>query len=231
VSSDPVVDPTSRRTYDAPGLGDALPAEPMTLLREWYAAAAGDERIADPAAMILSTVDAEGRPNSRTVLLKGLDARGAEFYTNLGSTKARELAGRPAAWAALLLPWHPMYRQVRLRGPVEAVSREESAAYFATRPRGSQVASRASHQSQPIGSRADLVALVEAEEARWPDSGSGSGADVPLPSYWGGFRVRPVEVELWVGQPSRLHDRVRYTAADGTPLDDPSAWTHTRLQP
>jgi pyridoxamine 5'-phosphate oxidase len=177
--------------------------------------------------MVLATVDAGGHPNARTVLLKGLDAAGAEFYTNLGSTKGTELAEAP--YAALVLLWHPMFRQVRLRGPVEPVTRAESAAYFATRPRGSQLASRASHQSQPLGSRAELVAAVEAEEARWPDTGS--GLDVPLPDYWGGFRLRPVEVELWVGQPSRLHDRVRYAAAPGARLDDERAWTRTRLQP
>lgn len=225
--SDFIVDPTERRTYDAPGLGDALPAAPLPLLAEWYAAAVADDRVDEPAAMVVATVDAAGQPNARTVLLKGLDARGAEFYTNLGSTKAAELAATP--YAALVLLWHPMYRQVRLRGPVEAVARAESAAYFATRPRGSQVASRASRQSQPLAAREDLVAAVEAEEERWPDTGSAD--DVPLPDYWGGFRVRPVEVEFWVGQPSRLHDRVRYSAPEGTPLDHPTAWRTVRLQP
>jgi pyridoxamine 5'-phosphate oxidase len=225
--SDFIVDPTARLTYDAPGLGDDLPAAPLPLLADWYAAALADPRVAEPAAMVLATVDAAGQPNARTVLLKGLDAAGAELYTNLGSAKAGELAAVP--YAALVLLWHPMYRQVRLRGPVEPVSRAESAAYFASRPRGSQIASRVSHQSQPIGSREDLVAAVAAEEARWPDTGSGD--DVPLPDYWGGFRLRPVEVELWVGQPSRLHDRVRYTAAPGARLDDSNAWTHSRLQP
>lgn len=227
--SDFIVDPTLRQVYDAPVLGDDLPAEPLSLLKQWYAAALADERIVEPAAMVLATVDGSGHPNARTVLLKGLDARGAEFYTNLGSTKADELAGTP--YAALVLPWHAMYRQVRLRGPVEPVSREESAAYFASRPRDSQVASRASHQSEPLAAREDLVAAVEAEEARWPDTGS--PADVPLPEYWGGYRVRPVDVEFWVGQPSRLHDRVRYAAASSTPaaLDDPTAWAWTRLQP
>ncbi len=227
VVAPPIVDPLARRSYDAPGLGEDLPPAPLGLLREWYAAAVADERVDEPAAMVLSTVDADGHPNARTVLLKGLDARGAEFYTNLDSTKAAELSR--VAWASVVLPWHPMYRQVRLRGPVEPVSREESATYFASRPRGSQVASRASHQSQPVGSRAELVAAVAAEEARWPDTGS--PLDVPLPDYWGGFRLRPVEVELWVGQPSRLHDRVRYAAPPGTPLDDPAAWTRMRLQP
>jgi pyridoxamine 5'-phosphate oxidase len=225
--SDFIVDPTLRHVYDAPVLGDRLPDEPLSLLRDWYAAALADERITEPAAMVLATVDGSGRPNARTVLLKGLDGRGAEFYTNLGSTKAAELTQNP--YAAVVLPWHPMFRQVRLRGPVQAVSREESAAYFASRPRGSQVASRASHQSQSLAAREDLVAAVEAEDARWPDTGS--PGDVPLPDYWGGFRLRPVEVEFWVGQPSRLHDRVRYAAAAPAALDDGGAWTRTRLQP
>jgi pyridoxamine 5'-phosphate oxidase len=228
--TEPIVDPTARRVYDAPGLVQDVPAAPLGLLADWYAAALADDRVAEAAAMVLATVDQAGHPDARTVLLKGLDARGAEFYTNLGSTKAAELA--VSGWAALVLLWHPMYRQVRLRGPVEPVSREEAAAYFATRPRGSQIASRASHQSQPIGSRSDLQAMVELEEARWPDRGSPT--DVPLPDYWGGYRLRPVEVEFWVGQPSRLHDRVRYSCS-GAPapaaLDDPAAWTSVRLQP
>lgn len=227
--SGPIVDPSARRVYDAPGLVADLPAAPLPLLADWYAAAVADERVAEAAATVLATVDADGHPDARTVLLKGLDARGAELYTNLGSTKAAQLAA--TGWASLVLLWHPMYRQVRLRGPVEQVTREESAAYFATRPRGSQVASRASRQSQPLTTRAELVEMVEVEEARWPDTGSPT--DVPLPDYWGGYRVRPVEVEFWVGQPSRLHDRVRYSCngSEPAPLDDPDAWTQVRLQP
>jgi pyridoxamine 5'-phosphate oxidase len=226
--SDFIVDPTLRRVYDAPVFEAGLPAAPLPLLARWYAEALDDDRVPEAAAMVLATVDADGHPDARTVLLKGLDAHGATLFTNLGSTKARELAHTP--YAAVVLPWHGMYRQVRMRGPVEPVSREETAEYFATRPRGSQIASRASHQSQPVGSRADLEAAVEAEAARWPDTGSPD--DVPVPDFWGGYRIRPVEVELWVGQPSRLHDRIRYSSgASPARLDDDGAWTQTRLQP
>jgi pyridoxamine 5'-phosphate oxidase len=222
-----LVDPTARLTYTSSGLLDEVPPAPLELLAGWYADAVADDRIDEPGAIVVATVDAHGAPDARTVLLKGLDADGLTFFTNLGSTKSSELQANPLA--AIVLPWHPAYRQVRLRGAVSPVSREESAEYFASRPRGSQLASRASHQSQPIGSRAELEGLVAAESERWPDTGS--PGDVPLPDFWGGFRVQPVEVEFWAGQPSRLHDRIRYVALPGTALDDPSGWTHTRLQP
>lgn len=227
----PVVDPTSRVPYAGEPLGDdavaALRAAgPLAVLQRWFAEAAGDHRISEPAAMVLATVDEAGRPNARTVLLKGLDGRGLAFYTNLTSTKARELTA--SAWAAAVLPWHPMFRQVRARGAVVPVEDAEADAYFATRPRESQISAWASRQSAPVASRADLEAVVSRERDRW------QGQDaVPRPPFWSGFRVRPVEVELWVGHANRLHDRVAFQATDGAPqpLDDPDAWRLVRLQP
>lgn len=224
------VDPTSRLPYDGEGLDDDAVAAldgvaPLAVLEQWYSAAAADERIDEPGAMVVATTDAAGHPNARTVLLKGLDGAGLVFFTNLGSTKAVELDA--VAYASLVLLWHPMFRQVRARGPVERVSREESAVYFGSRPRESQVAAWASRQSEPIASRADLASAVRRREAELV------GADVPLPDFWGGYRVRPVELELWVGHRDRLHDRVAFTSTSGAPapLDDAAAWQVRRLQP
>jgi pyridoxamine 5'-phosphate oxidase len=224
----PVVDPVARLSYaGVPFLPGEVDGAPLDLLRRWYTEAVADDRISEPGAMVVATVDEQGHPDARTVLLKGLDADGFTFFTNLDSEKARQLAGVPFAAAVLL--WHPMYRQVRVRGPVTAVSREESASYFATRPRGSQVASRASHQSRPVESRARLEQMVEAEDHRWPDTGSPD--DVPVPDWWGGYRLHPDTVELWVGQRSRLHDRVRFDRTRDGGLDDLGAWVTRRLQP
>lgn len=225
------VDPTARLRYDGTGLDDEAVAalaglDPLPLLERWYDDAVADERITEPAAMVVATTDAAGHPNARTVLLKGLGPDGFTFFTNLGSVKATELAGVPRA--ALVLLWHPMFRQVRARGVVEQVSREESAAYFTSRPRDSQVAAWASRQSAPIGSRAELERAVRQRESEL------AGLDpVPLPEFWGGYRVRPVEVELWVGHRDRLHDRVAFTSSSGepAPLDDAAAWHLERRQP
>lgn len=224
----PVVDPVARLSYaGVPFLPGEVDGPPLALLHRWYTEAVADDRVVEPGAMVVSTVDESGLPDARTVLLKGLDADGLTFYTNLGSAKARQLTATPYAAAVLL--WHPMYRQVRVRGPVTPVSEEEAAAYFALRPRGSQVASRASHQSQPIASRAALEALVAAEDQRWRDTGSPD--DVPLPSWWGGYRLHPETVELWVGQRSRLHDRVLFERVGDGDLSDGSSWRRSRLQP
>ena len=227
VSELPIIDPTVRRTYAGTGLADDVTGAPLPLLRLWWAQAVDDERIAEPDAMVVATVDEAGHPDARTVLLKQLTPAGFTFFTNTDSTKGRQLRRTP--YAALVLLWHPMHRQVRVRGPVTQVAREEAAAYFATRPRDSQVASAASQQSRPVASRAQLERAVAAEQARWPDTGSPT--DVPLPPSWGGYRLQPDEVELWAGRPSRLHDRILFRRAGTGDLDDASAWTVTRLQP
>ena len=223
----PVVDPTARLTYAGEPLGDQVSGAPLPWVARWYKEAEADERVVEPGAMVVATVDAEGRPDARTVLLKGLSAQGFTFFTNTRSAKGHQLADTP--YASLVLLWHPMYRQVRARGRVEQTSAEDAARYFASRPRGSQVATRASRQSQPIGSRSELEARVAAEEARWPDTGSPD--DVPAPSSWGGYLVRPDVVELWVGQRSRLHDRLLFVRTGPGNMDDPRSWRTSRLQP
>ncbi|MGL5858326.1 MAG: pyridoxamine 5'-phosphate oxidase [Angustibacter sp.] len=222
-----VVDPAARTAYEGDGLADDVTGPPYPWLVRWYADAEADPRIVEPGAMALATVDEHGRPDARTVLLKSLTPQGLVFFTNTRSAKGHQLAGTPSA--ALVLLWHPMYRQVRVRGVVVPTTPQVAAEYFASRPRGSQLATRASRQSQPIGSRAELRARVVAEEERWPDDGSRD--DVPAPSTWGGYLVRPDEVELWVGQRSRLHDRVRFDRIGDGDLGDARAWRTTRLQP
>ena len=171
----------------------------------------------DATAMTLATADARGRPSARMVLLKGADAEGFTFFTNHGSRKANELDQNP--FAALCFHWPTLVQQVRVEGSVERVSDDESDAYFATRPRGSQIGAWASRQSSPIGERDELVAQVRAIEERFP-----SPSAVPRPPFWGGYRVRPTRIEFWFGQPSRLHDRFAF-ARDG------AGWQMTRLSP
>jgi pyridoxamine 5'-phosphate oxidase len=204
-----------RRDYETRGLDEAdLLADPLEQFRRWF-----DEAckigLMEPNAMALATVDASGQPAVRTVLLKGLDARGLAFYTNLESRKARELAANPKA--ALLFWWPPQARQVRFEGAIEPVEEAAADAYFASRPRGSQIGAWASAQSRVIAGRAALEAAEEEIAARFPD-------DVPRPPFWGGYRLVPARVEFWQGRLNRLHDRLRYTRhADG--------WTIERLAP
>lgn len=194
---------------------EACDADPIVEVRRWVKAAV-DAELPTPNAMTLATVDERGRPAARIVLLKEVDDRGFTFYTNYQSRKGSDLAAHP--FAALVLFWEPMHRQIRIEGTIERVTDAESDAYFATRPRGSQIGAIASPQSQPIASRTALeerVAKITAEH--------GEGLP-PRPAYWGGYRVLPDAVELWQGQPSRLHDRVHYRKTG-------HAWTRARLAP
>ncbi|MCT1908212.1 pyridoxamine 5'-phosphate oxidase [Brachybacterium paraconglomeratum] len=218
-----------RLDYLAGSLADAAPADPLALCDAWlqdaFARRDSHGDITDPTAVVLSTValDADGapRPRSRTVLLKGLDEHGASIYTNLDSDKARELRATPRA--SLLLPWYPLQRQVRIEGAVEKLSAAESDAYWATRPRGSQLGAWASHQSRRIDSRESLEAQYDEVEARF------EGAEVPRPEFWGGLRIRPERIEFWQGRAHRVHDRIVYErSADGAGAGD---WERHRLQP
>jgi pyridoxamine 5'-phosphate oxidase len=189
--------------------------EPVGLLVDWLADARAHEPN-DPNAMALSTVDADGAPDSRMVLLKDVDARGLTFYSNAGSAKGLQLAGCPVA--ALLLHWKTLRRQVRVRGPVEPVSPEEADAYFASRARESRIGAWASDQSRPLADRPALEAAVARETARF------EAAEVPRPGHWTGWRVVPRSVEFWRDRPFRLHDRLRFDR-------DGDHWARTRLQP
>ncbi|MGN9889693.1 pyridoxamine 5'-phosphate oxidase [Micromonospora sp. L31] len=200
------------------GLSEAdLAADWYTQFDRWFAdaVAAG---LPEPNAMVVGTADAAGRPSGRTVLLKGYDPEGFVFYTNYTSRKGGEVTANPHA--SLVFPWFPMQRQVVVAGPVQRVDRAETEAYFASRPRGSQLGAWASAQSRVIGDRAALDEAYEAVVARFADV-----AQIPAPPHWGGFRVRPESVEFWQGRVSRLHDRLRFRRADG------GDWIVERLAP
>jgi pyridoxamine 5'-phosphate oxidase len=199
-------------------VGDVA-AHPLRQLERWIADAVAAE-IGEPNAMTLATVGADGLPDARVVLLRRITDRELVWFTDRRSAKGDQLAAVPHA--ALVFHWQPLERQVRLRGPVVALDDAASDAYFASRPRGSRLSAWASHQSQPTPSREDYERQVEEVEARFEGV-----EDVPRPSYWGGYALAPVEVELWQGRRSRRHDRLRYRAE----AQDGSVWTVERLQP
>lgn len=206
-----------RREYLKGGLHrEQLADDPIVQFERWMAQIIATN-IPDPNAMTVATVNADGQPSQRIVLLKGLDQRGFVFYTNLRSRKAQDLKQNPRI--SLHFPWHCLERQVKVCGVVEQLSTAEALKYFISRPRDSQLAAWASQQSRPISSRAVLLQQFEAMKNKFAQ-----GA-IPLPDFWGGYRVKPLQIEFWQGGAHRLHDRFQYTRQ----ADD--SWTIERLEP
>lgn len=207
-----------RRSYHHGELleSDAGP-DPLALFRQWLHEAI-EGGVPEPNAMVVATATPGGVPSARTVLLKGLDERGLAFYTNYESGKAADLESNPVA--ALVFPWHAMERQVRVTGRVSKVDREESEAYFRSRPVESRLGAWASRQSTVVPDRETLDQAYQEMAERWPEE----DPDIPLPDFWGGYRVSPVSYEFWQGRMGRLHDRLRYRLTAGT-------WMLERLAP
>jgi pyridoxamine 5'-phosphate oxidase len=191
-----------------------LHPDPIVQFQAWFDEAVADG-VREPDAMTLATSSVSGEPSARTVSLRGFDERGFAFYTNYRSPKARDLDENPRA--AIVFHWREVERQVRSTGAVTRLSREESLAYWRNRPLGSRLSALVSPQSEVVASRAELEAVYDEAAARFGDH-------PPLPEFWGGYLVSPVEIELWEGQPNRLHDRVRYRRTD-------DGWVRERLAP
>ena len=205
-----------RREYMYAGLSrDDLDDDPVNQFEQWFLDAQ-QNGLDNPNALSLATAGADGMPSVRTVLLKAFDGQGFVFYTNYGSRKAREIAENPQA--AMLFHWLEFDRQVKIQGPVCKVSAAESLKYFSTRPRGSQIGAWCSEQSSPIGSRTLLVQAYESIKTKFEHG------EIPLPDFWGGYRVEPIRIEFWQGRENRLHDRFEY-------VRDGDGWTIQRLAP
>jgi pyridoxamine 5'-phosphate oxidase len=205
-----------RREYARARLDEStVSADPLTEFARWFEEAV-QAKVMEPNAMTLATATPDGNPSARIVLLKGFDERGFVFFTDYRSQKGAELERNPAA--ALVFYWPELERQVRITGRASVVGREESEAYFQTRPRASRISAWVSHQSQPIRNRKELDERVPEIDGLYP------GEDVPLPPYWGGFRLAPLAIEFWQGRTSRLHDRIRY-------VRESQKWKIERLSP
>ena len=194
----------------------SLSSDPIEQFRVWLEEA-DSSGVYEPNAMVLSTIDPDGAPTIRTVLLRGVSNEGFAFFTDYTSQKGRALAVNPDV--AVVFPWYTLHRQVIIRGSVEKVSEADSDAYFSTRPRDSRIGAWASDQSQPIDSRDGLEQKVDEATKRFEGV-----EEVPRPEKWGGYVIRPRTIEFWAGRRSRLHDRIRFTKTD-------SGWTTERLQP
>jgi pyridoxamine 5'-phosphate oxidase len=206
-----------RDAYARVGLNEVdLPSDPFILFERWLADAIASG-MHEPTAMAVSTVGPTGAPSCRLVLFKAADERGLMFFTNYRSRKACELEAEPRC--AAVFPWHNVLRQVRVEGTAERVSPEESDAYFATRPRGSQLAAWASPQSEEVPDREYLDGEYEAAVLRWPEP-----ASIPRPEHWGGIRIVPSTLEFWQGRPDRMHDRIHFARVG-------KSWRTRRLAP
>jgi pyridoxamine 5'-phosphate oxidase len=204
-----------REEYSRAGLDESdLAPDPFTMFDRWMREAV-EADLYDANAMVVATVAADLQPSARMVLLKGVDERGFVFFTNTGSRKGRELAANPHC--ALLFPWHPLERQVRVDGVASPLGRADVEAYFARRPRGSRLGAWASHQSRVVTGREELATAYDDAAARFPE-------DVPVPEEWGGYRVHAEAVEFWQGRPGRMHDRLVYRRDGG-------GWRTERLAP
>ena len=221
-----------RVEYEGEGLTEAeLAPTPWQQASRWVGEANERARavpdVPEPAALSVATVDAEGRPDVRTVLMRFFDPAGPGFVTNLGSAKGLHLSGNPAIAAALT--WPAMYRAIRFRGVAEPLSREEVTGYFQSRPWGSRISAWASEQSRLIEGRAGLEEAYARRAEQWPDHGRPD--DVPVPDSWGGYRIAADEVEFWGGRRNRLHDRLVFVRVGEGSLDDAAAWRVERRQP